>query len=652
MASDSSESDAKHFCLVDVNLQDLNDDTPVVRDIFIDCPLPDLFAEDPQVDRMPSVVSVTNDYVEDNGTLAVEQGLRSMTSTENQGFQPTVSKNLAALRYESSTPAQGIFSALATAVSTVATRVTNIGTSVTANVKTAVSGANCFRPAAMFDGVVPQRYIARYLYRRPTPVPSGTRTFLTREILLPKVRPSTMPVVSSSMEDKSEGASVSPHSDEPHLQGGYGIPDHGFQDRSYYPLVAPTAVPYVPLTPYGDLLRRSSFGNLPVTRPSDPCMLRLHAPEHLYNPSRPLDWQYVSQSHGPSVAPGHLLPSAPVLGQHNSYQGTPRSPVTTVPVADVPTAISAPVARTPHPDMISSVSSQQVTSRKDKKVATYDRKSSWKDYHVQFEMVASLNGWDEDTKALELATSLRESAQGILTDLEPEKRFDYHSLVSALSARFESDNQADVYLAHLRTRVRAKSESLPELGQEIKKLARHALPSAPSEVREWLALTHFVDALDNEFMEYSVKQAKPRTVDDAVKAAVEIESFQLSRRARKASQGNIHIQCVEPFVDNASRIAEVTLDVMTPAAVDSSSLDAIVQNSTPMALSNECQGCGTQGHMARDCTAKCERCLRTGHVLSHCRTKQCTYCGRLYHNEGECRKKFRDSTVGNVLFAQ
>ena len=267
-------------------------------------------------------------------------------------------------------------------------------------------------------------------------------------------------------------------------------------------------------------------------------------------------------------------------------------------------------------------------------------------------MVASLNGWDENTKALELATSLRDSAQGILTDLEPEKRFGYHSLVSALSARFEPDNQADVYLAHLRTRVRAKSESLPELGQEIKKLARHALPSAPSEVREWLALTHFVEALDNEFMEYSVKQAKPRTVDDAVKAAVEIESFQLSRRTRKASQGNIHIQCLAPYVDNASRIAEVTLDAIAPAAVDSSSLDAIVQNSTPMALSIECQGCGTQGHLARDCTGKCERCLRTGHVISHCRTKQCTYCGRMYHNEGECRKKIRDSKVRNVLFAQ
>ena len=55
MAFDSYESDAKHLCLVGVNLQDLNDETPVVRDTFIDCPLPDLFAEDRQVDRMPYV---------------------------------------------------------------------------------------------------------------------------------------------------------------------------------------------------------------------------------------------------------------------------------------------------------------------------------------------------------------------------------------------------------------------------------------------------------------------------------------------------------------------------------------------------------------------------------------------------------------------
>ena len=71
--------------------------------------------------------------------------------------------------------------------------------------------------------------------------------------------------------------------------------------------------------------------------------------------------------------------------------------------------------------------------------------------------MAALNGWDEETKALELATSLQGTAQSILADLDPDKRTDYQSLVSALSARFEPEHQADMYLAEIRTRTRLKS---------------------------------------------------------------------------------------------------------------------------------------------------------------------------------------------------
>jgi hypothetical protein len=47
-------------------------------------------------------------------------------------------------------------------------------------------------------------------------------------------------------------------------------------------------------------------------------------------------------------------------------------------------------------------------------------------------------------KAYELATSLRGIAQGIVTDIEPVKRFDYDYLVSALTSRFEPVNQVNI----------------------------------------------------------------------------------------------------------------------------------------------------------------------------------------------------------------
>ena len=91
------------------------------------------------------------------------------------------------------------------------------------------------------------------------------------------------------------------------------------------------------------------------------------------------------------------------------------------------------VARNPGPAMGNSVSSQGTMRRKPKKAAYYNGKNSSKDYHAQFELVAVLNGWNEETKALELATSLRGSASSILADLDPDKRYHWVAGVSSVS---------------------------------------------------------------------------------------------------------------------------------------------------------------------------------------------------------------------------
>ena len=263
-------------------------------------------------------------------------------------------------------------------------------------------------------------------------------------------------------------------------------------------------------------------------------------PGHLqYSSCDPIHQSPQKYVDGLSVAPGHLLPQAEVLGQQNFSPGShdiSRS------IAEDPHAFHAnSVARTPSPAMDSTVASQGAMRRKPKKAAYYNGKNSWKDYHAQFDLVAILNGWNEETKALELATNLR-------ADLDPDQRYHYESLVSALSARFEPDYQADMYLAQIRNRTRQKSESLPELGQAIKRLARYALPSAPSSVRQWLALTQFTEALNNESLEYAVKQARPKTVDEAVKIAMETEAFWLSRQRRRTHDpGNTHLQPLDPL---------------------------------------------------------------------------------------------------------
>ena len=154
--------------------------------------------------------------------------------------------------------------------------------------------------------------------------------------------------------------------------------------------------------------------------------------------------------------------------------------------------------------------------------------------------------------AMELATSLRSDAISILADMPEQSRSDYDSLVSALATRFEPKDMASLYMSQIRSRMRKKSESIPELAQSIKKLARHALPASAPEVREWLALQYFIEALNDEFMEFSVSHRKPQTVDEAMKIAVEVEAFQLCRK-RRHGKDQVRMQREQSPVRNETK---------------------------------------------------------------------------------------------------
>ncbi|GFX31589.1 gag-Pol polyprotein [Trichonephila clavipes] len=71
------------------------------------------------------------------------------------------------------------------------------------------------------------------------------------------------------------------------------------------------------------------------------------------------------------------------------------------------------------------------------KLSTYDGKSSWQVYKTQFSIVADANQWDSQTKACQLAASLRADAADILQTLPETQRLDFDALVNALELRFE-----------------------------------------------------------------------------------------------------------------------------------------------------------------------------------------------------------------------
>ena len=56
-------------------------------------------------------------------------------------------------------------------------------------------------------------------------------------------------------------------------------------------------------------------------------------------------------------------------------------------------------------------------------------------------------------------------------------------------------------------------------------LVDKAYPTLDNEARQQLALQRYLSQLDNEQVAFSVKQRKPRTIEAAVAATLECESY-------------------------------------------------------------------------------------------------------------------------------
>jgi hypothetical protein len=115
-----------------------------------------------------------------------------------------------------------------------------------------------------------------------------------------------------------------------------------------------------------------------------------------------------------------------------------------------------------------------------------------------------------------LAVSLRGQAQGVLGNLPLESRQDFKELVKSLEERFSPSNQTELYRTQLRERRQRAVETLPELGQDVRRLANLAYPTAPNDVRETLAKEQFIDSLIDGDMRLRIKQARPINLNDAI----------------------------------------------------------------------------------------------------------------------------------------
>ena len=140
-------------------------------------------------------------------------------------------------------------------------------------------------------------------------------------------------------------------------------------------------------------------------------------------------------------------------------------------------------------------------------------------------MVAEFYRCDDRTKTFELASSLIDEPAVTLSDLKSQERKNDRSIVTALTSRFEPEDQSELFHSILKSRFHKKEEPLTEFAQDIKHLVRLAYPSTDVDVPNTLTRNAFEDSLNESDMEWPVHQGKPKMIETAVKLALDFAVF-------------------------------------------------------------------------------------------------------------------------------
>ena len=250
----------------------------------------------------------------------------------------------------------------------------------------------------------------------------------------------------------------------------------------------------------------------------------------------------------------------------------------------------------------------------------YKGDSSWMDWAEHFESVAAVNGWKDEEKLLWLRVRLVGRAATAFKRVPEGARASYARCLEALKERFDPSSKRELYLAELMGRKKLRSEDWATFAEDLKQLVERAYPDLQEDAREQLALTHYLGQLEPQQLAFSVKQKRPKTVDEAVSATLEMESYLLPKGSRVAqvAEGYMPIEpvsLVHAQNDAVMTLLQQVVDRMDQLEAKVASLTQSQQevgkvrgekpntSNSPPRGPIVCHRCKKEGHLARGCVA-------------------------------------------------
>ena len=241
----------------------------------------------------------------------------------------------------------------------------------------------------------------------------------------------------------------------------------------------------------------------------------------------------------------------------------------------------------------------------------YDGSGSWSEWSFHFENVAAVNNWDDAQKLRWLRVRVTGRAQKALHRLQGSTDMTYEATRDALKARFDPESRRTRYQAEFQTRRKKASEGWADFADELRSLADKAYPDLGEDARERLSINAYLTQLPQPQIAFSVRQKQPATLDDAVTATLEMESYlppQSLSVVDTGTGGNTDsVGVVGQVAQLTCAVEELTKQM---EQLKHSGSDSATENSHPAQprpwrgrrfFTGVCWNCGKPGHVLRNC---------------------------------------------------